>query len=41
MLQKENQNLRTRIKAMQDTIDVLTAKNSQLLAERDVGEWIR
>ena len=35
------QNLRTRIKAMQETIDVLTAKNSQLLAERDVGEWIR
>ena len=26
---------------MQDTIDVLTAKNSQLLAERDIGEWIR
>jgi len=26
---------------MQETIDVLTAKNSQLLAERDIGEWIR
>ena len=26
---------------MQETIDVLTAKNSQLLAEREVGEWIR
>jgi hypothetical protein len=35
------QNLRTRIKAMQETIDVLTAKNSQLLAERDIGDWIR
>jgi kinesin family member 21 len=26
---------------MQETIDVLTAKNSQLLAEREVGDWIR
>ncbi len=34
------QNLRTRIKAMQETIDVLTAKNSQLLAEKEVGNWI-
>ena len=32
MLSKENSNLRTRIKAMQETIDHLTAKNSQLLA---------
>ena len=30
MLAKENSNLRTRIKAMQETIDVLTAKNSQV-----------
>ena len=40
MLSKENQNLRTRIKAMQETIDVLTTKNSQLLAEKAIGNWI-
>ena len=40
MLNKETQNLRTRVKAMQETIDVLTAKNAQLLAEREVGNWI-
>lgn len=41
MLSKENQNLRTRIKAMQETIDVLTAKNSQLLADKEMGGWIK
>merc|ERR1711874_841031 len=40
MLNKETQNLRTRVKAMQETIDVLTAKNAQLLAERETGNWI-
>jgi hypothetical protein len=40
MLAKENSNLRTRIKAMQETVDVLTAKNSKLLAEKEVGKWI-
>ncbi len=40
MLSKENHNLRTRIKAMQETIEVLTAKNSQLLAEKEMGRWI-
>ena len=40
MLNKETQNLRTRVKAMQETIDVLTAKNAQLLAEKEVGNWI-
>ncbi len=40
MLGKECHNLRTRIKAMQETIDVLTAKNSQLLAEKEMGRWI-
>ena len=34
MLAKENSNLRTRIKAMQETIDVLTAKNSQVNNEK-------
>ena len=40
MLTKENGNLRTRIKALQETVDVLTAKNSQLLADKEVGNWI-
>merc|ERR1711860_350491 len=40
MLSKENSNLRTRIKALQETIDVLTAKNSQLLTEKELGNWI-
>merc|ERR1712113_20762 len=41
MLAKENSNLRTRIKAMQETIDHLTAKNSQLLADKELGGWIK
>merc|ERR1719319_858009 len=40
MLNSETGNLRTRVKAMQETIDVLTAKNAQLLAERETGNWI-
>lgn len=40
MLNKETQNLRTRVKAMQETIEVLTAKNSTLLAERETGNWL-
>ena len=40
MLNKETQNLRTRVKAMQETIEVLTAKNAQLLAEKELGNWI-
>ena len=34
MLQTENANLRKRIKALQETADTLTDKNTQLLAER-------
>ena len=41
MLNKENSNLRTRVKAMQETIDGLTAKNATLLAEKEVGNWMR
>ena len=26
---------------LQETVDVLTAKNSQLLADKEVGNWIR
>merc|ERR1712156_1056381 len=41
MMSTENSNLRTRIKAMQETIEVLTAKNAQLLADKEVGSWIK
>ncbi|XP_019881776.1 kinesin-like protein KIF21B isoform X2 [Aethina tumida] len=40
MLQGEVNNLRTRVKAMQDTIDALTLKNTNLLAEKAMGSWI-
>ena len=40
MLQTENNNLRTRVKAMQETIDTLSCKNTQLLAEKAMGGWI-
>lgn len=40
MLQGEVNNLRTRVKAMQDTIDALTQKNTNLLSEKAMGAWI-
>ncbi|XP_044257400.1 kinesin-like protein KIF21A [Tribolium madens] len=40
MLQTEVNNLRTRVKAMQDTIDSLNLKNTNLLAEKATGAWI-
>ena len=40
MLQTENNNLWTRVKAMQETVDALSSKNTQLLAEKAMGEWI-
>lgn len=40
MLQVEVNNLKTRVKAMQDTIDSLTLKNTNLLAEKATGAWI-
>jgi len=40
LLSKETQNLRTRIKAMQETIEHLTSKNAQLMAEKEAGNWI-
>ncbi|XP_034236761.1 kinesin-like protein KIF21A isoform X2 [Thrips palmi] len=40
MLQSEINNLRTRVKAMQETIDTLTQKNTLLLAEKATGTWI-
>lgn len=40
MLQSELSNLRTRVKAMQETIDTLNMKNTTLLAEKKTGAWI-
>ncbi|XP_076067796.1 kinesin-like protein 31E [Oratosquilla oratoria] len=40
MLTSEANNLRTRVKALQETIDVLTTKNTQLLAEKAAGQWL-
>ncbi|KAF0304360.1 Kinesin-like protein KIF21A [Amphibalanus amphitrite] len=40
MLQTDNANLRTRIKALQETVEALTARNCQLLAQKAAGEWI-
>ena len=36
MLQTENNNLRQRIKAMQETVERLTVRNTELLAERAI-----
>ncbi|CAH1965092.1 unnamed protein product [Acanthoscelides obtectus] len=40
MLQSEISNLRTRVKALQETIDALTIKNTDLLVEKAAGNWI-
>ncbi|XP_063220986.1 kinesin-like protein KIF21A isoform X2 [Bacillus rossius redtenbacheri] len=40
MLQSELNKLRTRVKAMQETIDALSAKNAQLLVERSTNGWV-
>ncbi|PNF31233.1 hypothetical protein B7P43_G14008, partial [Cryptotermes secundus] len=40
MLQTENNNLRTRVKAMQETVDALSSRNTHLLAEKATGGWI-
>ncbi|XP_022910481.1 kinesin-like protein KIF21A isoform X2 [Onthophagus taurus] len=40
MLQDEVNNLRTRIKVMQETVDNLTFKNTQLLSEKAMGNWV-
>lgn len=41
MLQGEVNNLRTRVKAMQETIDTLTIKNTNLLTEKATCAWIK
>ncbi|CAG2102543.1 unnamed protein product [Medioppia subpectinata] len=40
MLLNELSNLRTRIKALQETNERLTAANTELLVERETGNWI-
>ncbi|XP_008211270.1 kinesin-like protein KIF21A isoform X1 [Nasonia vitripennis] len=40
MLNSELQSLRTRVKALSETVDALTAKNSLLLAEKAAGQWM-
>ena len=40
VLQTENNYLRTRVKAMEETVDALSSKNTQPLAEKAMGEWI-
>ncbi|XP_037283955.2 kinesin-like protein KIF21A [Rhipicephalus microplus] len=38
-LQSENKLLRTRMKVLQETVDILTVKNTELLAEQATEEW--
>ncbi|KAG5313411.1 KI21A protein, partial [Acromyrmex insinuator] len=40
MLSSELQSLRTRVKALSETVDALTAKNALLLAEKAAGYWV-
>lgn len=40
MLSSELQSLRTRVKALSETVEALTAKNVLLLAEKAAGQWI-
>lgn len=39
MLSTETNNLRTRVKALQETVEVLTQKNTMLLAEKETSGW--
>lgn len=40
MLNSELQSLRTRVKALSETVEALTAKNALLLAEKAAGKWM-
>lgn len=40
MLTSELQSLRTRVKALSETVEALTAKNALLLAEKAAGQWV-
>ena len=37
MLQTENEKLRARVKSLNETIERLTARNSELLSDRDIA----
>ncbi|XP_047500183.1 kinesin-like protein KIF21A isoform X4 [Penaeus chinensis] len=39
MLSTETNNLRTRVKALQETVEMLTQKNTMLLAEKETSGW--
>ena len=41
LLLKEIANLKTRIKALQDTNERLVARNTELILERETGNWIK
>ncbi|XP_014665567.1 PREDICTED: kinesin-like protein KIF21A isoform X2 [Priapulus caudatus] len=40
MMQAENNGLRVRIKAVQETVSALTQRNAMLLSDRTIGGWI-
>lgn len=40
MLNSELQSLRTRVKALSETVEALTAKNALLIAEKATGQWM-
>lgn len=40
MLNSELQSLRTRVKALSETVEALTAKNVLLQAEKAAGQWM-
>lgn len=40
MLNSELQSLRTRVKALSETVEALTAKNVLLQAEKAAGQWV-
>lgn len=40
MLSSELQSLRTRVKALSETVEALTAKNALLLAEKAADQWV-
>lgn len=40
MLNSEMQSLKTRVKALSETVEALTAKNALLIAEKAAGHWV-
>ncbi|KAL3253119.1 hypothetical protein MRX96_054689 [Rhipicephalus microplus] len=39
-LQSANNNFRTRMKDLQKTVECLTVKNTELLVQQAIGEWV-